>query len=126
MQMIDIYKRIAEVMQGTPDKPVVIGNVEFWIDAQGPWAGQLSFFPASNRWDAYEMAKCVERICSRYPEVDAMLARLVDEKKTAWQHEEILAGLGKERAHSRFRNAQGVDVRWVYNGDGTMGKPLSA
>lgn len=30
---------------------VHLGNVEFWIDSDGPWAGQLSFDKPSNLWD---------------------------------------------------------------------------
>ncbi len=33
------------------DNRVVLGNVEFWIDPDGPWKGQLSFSIQSNRWD---------------------------------------------------------------------------
>jgi hypothetical protein len=37
-------------------------------------------------------------------------------------HEEILAGLAGERAHSRIRTAQGREIRWTYNSDGSMTK----
>jgi hypothetical protein len=53
-----------------------------------------------------------------------------DDKQVADQHEEILAGLAKERAHSRFRiwsgnHQQGMtlrDVQWTYDGAGGMVK----
>jgi hypothetical protein len=40
--------------------------------------------------------------------------------QVAEQHEEILAGLGSERAHSRIAEANGRQVQWIYNGDGSM------
>lgn len=39
----------------------------------------------------------------------------------AEQHETLLAGLAGERAHSRIMTANGEDVRWTYNADGSMG-----
>ena len=31
--------------------PVKLGNVEFWVDSQGPWAGELSYDTESDNWD---------------------------------------------------------------------------
>lgn len=53
-----------------------------------------------------------------------------NERAAADQHEEILAGLTKERPHSRFRiwsgnHQQGSmfrDVQWTYDGNGGMVK----
>ncbi len=45
---------------------------------------------------------------------------LADDEAVAWQHEEILAGLAKERAHSRIRQANGQPVQWTYSGTGSM------
>lgn len=42
---------------------------------------------------------------------------------TKAQHEEILAGLAGERAHSRIAEASGRKVEWTYNADGSMAKP---
>ncbi len=42
---------------------------------------------------------------------------------TALQHEEILAGLGKEISHSRFVNANGQRIQWTYDGKGGMVTP---
>lgn len=37
---------------GQPDEVgVTLGNVGFWIDADGPWKGQLSFSHPIERWD---------------------------------------------------------------------------
>jgi len=33
------------------DFGVRLGNVEFWIDADGPWAGKLSFSIPTSQWD---------------------------------------------------------------------------
>lgn len=46
-----------------------------------------------------------------------------DELATAEQHEEILAGLANERAHSRFYDANGQPVQWTYTGKGRMSGP---
>jgi hypothetical protein len=27
-----------------------LGNVEFWVDADGPWAGSLSYSLPTNQW----------------------------------------------------------------------------
>ena len=44
-----------------------------------------------------------------------------DEHETGEQHEEILAGLASERAHSRIREANtGRAVQWTYDGHGGM------
>ncbi len=44
----------------------------------------------------------------------------LDAQRAADQHEEILAGLAGERAHSRIAQANGNPVRWTYNADGSM------
>lgn len=31
--------------------PVTLGGVDFWIDSDGPWAGQLSFSVPTSNWD---------------------------------------------------------------------------
>lgn len=33
------------------DYGVRLGNVEFWIDADGPWAGKLSFSIPTSQWN---------------------------------------------------------------------------
>jgi|SRR6185436_4746797 len=44
--------RIVCPVGGNPDDVgVMLGNVGFWIDADGPWAGQLSFSHPTNAWD---------------------------------------------------------------------------
>lgn len=30
---------------------VRLGNVEFWVDDDGPWAGRLSYDTPTDRWD---------------------------------------------------------------------------
>lgn len=37
---------------GTGDTGTLkLGNVEFWFDTEGPWAGQLSFSLPTAQWD---------------------------------------------------------------------------
>lgn len=36
---------------GTADNPVTFGNVQFWIDADGPWKGQLSYSTPVANWN---------------------------------------------------------------------------
>jgi len=31
--------------------PIQLGNVQFWVDATGPWAGELSHDPGTSEWD---------------------------------------------------------------------------
>ncbi len=50
-------------------------------------------------------------------------SNMTDAYLTEQAHEEILAGLASERAHSRFREANtGRAIQWTYNGDGSMAK----
>lgn len=35
---------------------VRLGNVEFWIDSEGPWAGQLSHSISTSQWDTAKVA----------------------------------------------------------------------
>jgi hypothetical protein len=53
--------------------------------------------------------------------VESAAVKLGNLPSTADQHEEILAGLAGERAHSRIFTAFGDSVRWTYNADGSMG-----
>jgi hypothetical protein len=39
------------------DYGVKLGNVEFWIDADGPWAGKLSFSIPTSQWDHAALAR---------------------------------------------------------------------
>lgn len=54
---------------GKPDEVgVILGGVGFWIDAEGPWAGRLSFSNPMSTWDL----KAVQRdLVARLTEVRA-------------------------------------------------------
>lgn len=42
---------------GSPDEyGVRLGNVEFWIDSEGPWAGKLSHSIPTSQWDTPRVA----------------------------------------------------------------------
>ena len=55
--------------------PLRVGNVELWIDAAGPWAGQLSYSLPGERWDVRAMAQDVARLAVVYPEVKRIVAQ---------------------------------------------------
>ncbi len=72
---MQLYAELAALMLATEASPLVLGNVEFWIDASGPWAGQLSYSPSSERWDVLTMAQDVESLSRVYPEVLRIVSR---------------------------------------------------
>ena len=39
------------------DYGVRLGNVEFWIDADGPWVGKLSFSIPTSQWDTAALSR---------------------------------------------------------------------
>jgi hypothetical protein len=39
------------------DYGIRLGNVEFWIDADGPWAGKLSFSIPTSQWDKTALSR---------------------------------------------------------------------
>ena len=42
---------------GKPDEyGIRLGNVEFWIDADGPWANRLSFSIPTSQWDTKQVS----------------------------------------------------------------------
>lgn len=42
---------------GNPDEyGVRLGNVEFWIDSEGPWAGKLSHSIPTSQWDSAKVS----------------------------------------------------------------------
>lgn len=47
---MEMYEQLAKLMLATEASPLVLGNVEFWIDATGPWAGVLSFSIPTPQW----------------------------------------------------------------------------
>jgi hypothetical protein len=49
-QSEQVLRFAAETAQATEDKPLVLGNVEFWIGT-GPWRGVLTYSIPSYAWD---------------------------------------------------------------------------
>lgn len=39
------------------DYGIRLGNVEFWIDDAGPWAGKLSFSIPTSQWDSTAVSR---------------------------------------------------------------------
>ena len=37
--------------------PVRLGNVEFWIDSDGPWVGKLTFSIPTSQWDTAALSR---------------------------------------------------------------------
>jgi hypothetical protein len=49
--MFTLHDLIEPVIRAAHGDRVTLGNVEFWIDADGPWVGQLSYSIPANEWD---------------------------------------------------------------------------
>ena len=70
-----LYSDLAKTFLATEATPLVLGGVEFWIDATGPWAGQLSFSKPVSQWNPQAMGKDVADLARCYPEVGRIVAR---------------------------------------------------
>lgn len=66
---MELYKALAFLMLATEGTPLKLGNVEFWIDPAGPWAGQLSFSIPLAQWNPSAMGESVAELAAIYPEV---------------------------------------------------------
>ncbi len=55
-QFSAMVRSICPVGGQTDEYGIRLGNVEFWIDADGPWAGQLSFSIPTSYWDKKRVA----------------------------------------------------------------------
>lgn len=69
-----MYEQLAKLMMATEASPLVLGNIEFWIDATGPWAGVLSFSIPTSKWNVQAVSKSVFELSRVYPEA----ARIVN------------------------------------------------
>lgn len=72
---MELYVELAKLFLATEGTPLRIAGVEFWIDAVGPWAGQLTYFPAASKWNPQEMGVEVALLARCYPEVSRIVAR---------------------------------------------------
>ena len=72
---MDLFLQLAQLTKATPDHPIVLGNVEFWIDPIGPWAGQLAFDTPTSQWDAKEIGVSVAYLATVYPEINGIVAQ---------------------------------------------------
>ena len=70
---MDMYKQLAELALATEATPLVLGGVEFWIDADGPWAGQLTYFPTSAAWSVAAISEDLYR----WAKIDPAVTRIV-------------------------------------------------
>ena len=52
-----------------PGDKVTFAGVTFWKDTDGPWAGELTFSPASERWNIAAVLDSMPYDCS---EVEAL------------------------------------------------------
>lgn len=55
-QFETLVRSICPVGGNVDEYGVRLGNVEFWIDADGPWAGQLSHSIPTSQWDINRIA----------------------------------------------------------------------
>lgn len=72
---MEMYAQLAKLMMATEATPLVLGNVEFWIDANGPWAGVLSFSAPTGKWNVQAIAQSVAELSRVYPEVTRIVNR---------------------------------------------------
>jgi hypothetical protein len=72
---MELFAELAKLMMATEGSPLVLGGVEFWIDATGPWAGQLTYSTDTSKWDARAMGESVAQLAKVYPEVSRIVAR---------------------------------------------------
>lgn len=66
---MEMYEQLARLMMATEASPLVLGNVEFWIDTNGPWAGVLSYSLPTGQWDVLKISQSVLELSRVYPEV---------------------------------------------------------
>lgn len=70
-----MYEQLAKLMMATEASPLRLGNVEFWIDVDGPWAGVLSFSVPTGKWNVQALAQSVLELSRVYPEVARIVNR---------------------------------------------------
>jgi hypothetical protein len=75
MANMNLFNELAKLMMATEASPLVLGNVEFWIDADGPWKDQLSYSPDTPKWDTKAMGESVAQLAKVYPEVSQIVNR---------------------------------------------------
>ena len=64
-----MYKELAALFKATEATPLRVAGVEFWIDATGPWAGQLSYSVPASLWNPRAMGEEIAALAKAYPEV---------------------------------------------------------
>jgi hypothetical protein len=72
---MDLFIELARLTRATEGTPLVLGNVEFWIDLSGPWKGQLGFSIPTSQWDAHAIGASVSSLSVVYPEIPSIVAR---------------------------------------------------
>ena len=72
---MELFRALAVLMLATEGPPLVLGNVDFWIDPTGPWAGQLSFSIPTAQWIPQAMGESVAELAKCYPEVWRIVSR---------------------------------------------------
>ena len=70
---MDMYKQLAALALATEATPLVLGGVEFWIDADGPWAGELAFSKPTSQWNGQAMGQDV----AQWAKVEPAVVRIV-------------------------------------------------
>lgn len=56
-----VTKRLVEKAHATSERPLELGGIQFWIDADGPWAGKLSYDMPLDLWDRVALAADITR-----------------------------------------------------------------
>jgi len=57
----DFEPMVREALQALGVSKATFGNVEFWIDQTGPWAGDLSYDIETHRWDTDAIARDITK-----------------------------------------------------------------
>lgn len=72
---MELYTALTLFMLVTEGTPLQLGNVEFWIDPNGPWAGQLSFSIPTGQWSPNAMGESVAQLAKIHPEVWGIVSK---------------------------------------------------
>lgn len=75
---MDLFIDIARLTHATEACPLILGNVEFWFDPAGPWAGQLAFSIPTSKWDAQAIGASVSQLSILYPEITRIVTRFAN------------------------------------------------
>jgi hypothetical protein len=72
---MELYKALALLFSATEGHPLCLGNVAFWVDPVGPWAGELSFSIPAALWNPRAIGESVADLATLHSEVWRIVSR---------------------------------------------------